>query len=96
VVELTLGRYVNPEQGYRASLGLLRTAQRYGSTRMNAACERALSVGVSGGPRRKYIEAILKKGLDQPSREAAATRDAPLEHENVRGGDYYDRKETLH
>jgi transposase len=96
VAQLTLARYVNPEQGYRACLGLLRTAQRYGPVRMNAACERALSVGVSGGPRRQYIEAILKKGLDQHSPDVAATRNAPLEHENVRGGDYYDRKETLH
>jgi hypothetical protein len=28
VAQLTLARYVNPEQGYRACLGLLRTAQR--------------------------------------------------------------------
>jgi len=96
VVRLTLARYVNPEQGYRACLGLLRTAQRYGSARMNAACARALSVGVSGGPRRKYIESILKQGLDQQPPGVPATRDAPLQHENVRGGDYYDRKETVH
>lgn len=96
VVELTLARYVNPEQGYRACLGLMRVAGRYGAARMNAACARALSVGVSGGPRRKHIEAILKNGLDQQSLGAAATRQTPLQHENVRGGDYYDKKEILH
>jgi transposase len=96
VIELTLSRYVNPEQGYRACLGLLRTAEQYGAARMNAACERALAVGIVGGPRRKYIEAILKRGLDQQTSTATAVRDAPLQHENVRGGDYYDRKETVH
>jgi hypothetical protein len=63
---------------------------------MNAACERALAVGIVGGPRRKYIEAILKRGLDQQTSTATAARDAPLQHENVRGGDYYDRKENVH
>ncbi|MEO8183904.1 MAG: IS21 family transposase [Deltaproteobacteria bacterium] len=96
VVELTLGRYVNPEQGYRACLGLMRTAQRHGATRMNAACERALSVSIVGGPRRKYIEAILKRGLEREGVPATPTpRTSPLTHENVRGGDYYD-KETVH
>jgi hypothetical protein len=50
VVELMLARYANPKQAYRACLGLMRTAQRYGGPRTNAACERALSVGVVGGP----------------------------------------------
>ena len=91
-----LARYVNPEQGYRACLGLMRTAQRYGGERTNAACERALRVGLVGGPRRKYIESILKRGLDREEPIASSVhRAAPLNHENVRGGDYYD-KETTH
>jgi transposase len=96
VVELTLARYVNPEQGYRACLGLLRAADRYGGARMNAACERALSARMPGGPRRKYIEAILKKGLDLQPQTAPPTRGTVLHHENVRGADYYDRKDTTH
>jgi transposase len=96
VVELTLARYVNPEQGYRACLGLMRTAQHHGAARMNAACERALSVAIVGGPRRKYIEAILKRGLEREGSAVAPTpRISPLTHENVRGGDYYD-KESVH
>jgi transposase len=95
VVERMLQRYVNPEQGYRACLGLMRTAEKYGGARMNAACERALSAGTIGGPNRRSIEVILKRGLDlQPT--ATPTRTTPLQHENVRGGDYYDRKETVH
>jgi transposase len=96
VVEQTLARYVNPEQGYRACLGLLRIAERYGGARMNAACERALSVPTPGGPRRKYIEQILVRGLDRQPLQSKPERSAPVEHENVRGADYYDRKETVH
>jgi transposase len=96
VVEQMLARYVNPEQAYRACLGLLRGAERAGGDRMNAACELALSANLSGGPSRKYIEAILKRGLDQRMPAAPAARQTPLQHENVRGGDYFDRKETLH
>jgi transposase len=94
VVEQMLARYVNPEQGYRACLGLMRTAEKYGAERTNAACERALAVGIVGGPRRQYIEAILKRGLERQPMQP--TRNAGLQHENVRGGDYYDRKETVH
>jgi hypothetical protein len=95
VVEQMLARYANPEQGYRACLGLMRTADRYGAARINAACERALSVGIVGGPRRQYIEAILKRGLEYQSASRPESR-SPLQHENVRGGDYYDRKEIVH
>jgi len=94
VVEQMLARYLVPEQGYRACLGLLRAAERHGGQRMDAACERALAV--NSNPTRKYIEAILKRGLDQTNRAVPTARQAPLEHENVRGGDYYDRKETVH
>lgn len=96
VIDLTLARYVNPEQGYRACLGLLRAAERYGAERMNAACERALRVGIVGGPTRKYIEAILKRGLDKQTPGVPQARSAPLEHENVRGGEYYDNEEIIH
>jgi hypothetical protein len=40
---------------------------------LNAACERALSAGTIGGPNRRSIEVILKRGLDlQPSRATSA------------------------
>jgi len=96
VVEQTLQRYANPAQGYRACLGLLRAADVYGAERLNAACERALSVPVPGGPKRKYIEAILKKGLDRQSPATSPNSREPRQHENLRGRDYYDGKDTIH
>ena len=94
VVQQMLARYVVPAQGYRACLGLLRSAERYGGQRMNDACERALAVNCN--PSRKYIEAILKRGLDRKPLATSSTRQTPHDHEYIRGGDYYDKKETLH
>jgi transposase len=96
VIERTLAGYVHPEQGYRACLGILRLAEKYGAERVERACARALTVTASRAPHRKHIEAILKQGLDYDKRDASATRTTPLEHENVRGGAYYDRKENVH
>jgi transposase len=96
VVELTLGRYPHPEQGYRACLGTLRCAQKYGAARMDAACAQALRVAGPLGPRRKYIEAMLKRGLEQRPIDAPAAPSVQrtFVHENVRGGDYYDKEEN--
>ena len=96
VVEQMLARYVHAEQGYRACLGLMRTSDRYGAARVNAACARALSAGMPGGPKRQYIETILKNGLDLQPQTISPTRGSVVQHENVRGADYYDRKETRH
>jgi transposase len=96
VVERTIAQYVHPDQGYRACLGLLRVAGTHGAERMDAACALALTASGTRAPHRKYIESILRKGLDRDQRPPAATRAAPLEHENVRGGEYYDRKEIVH
>src|SRR6185436_2720356 len=84
VVEAILADRPHPEQGYRASLALIRNAKRYGRDRMEAACARAIEIG---SPSRKSVEMILKRGLDRlPA--AVGSKDAPgAVHENVRGAD---------
>ena len=76
----------HPEQGYRACLGLLALARKYGDTRLEAACTRALTLGAKS---RKSVASILAAGLD---RQLPSTRfdDAVLPaHANVRGPEYY-------
>ena len=76
----------HPEQGYRSCLGILRLAKRYDPERLDAACLRALRVGA-----RSYrsVESILKTNLDRvPLPDDSAERE-PLDHDNVRGPDYY-------
>ncbi|MBN2192210.1 MAG: IS21 family transposase [Polyangiaceae bacterium] len=96
VVERTLAQYVHPKHGYRACLGILRVAEKHGAERMQSACSRALAASSSRAPHRKYIEAILRQGLDRQPTPPPVSRTLPLQHENVRGGEYYDRKETIH
>ena len=87
-----LETYPHPEDGYRKCMALIRTGKKYGPTRVDAACRRALAIG---SPNRKSVEMILKKGLDHAP--MPTTREEPqqllLHHENVRGSAYFDRKE---
>ena len=78
----------HPEQGYRSCLGILRLGKQYGPDRLEAACKRAVAVHARSY---RHVHSILKNGLDRfalTTDEPAQTR-LPLEHENVRGGDYY-------
>jgi transposase len=77
----------HPEQGYRSCLGLLRLSRRDGAARLEAACARALTVGVRSY---RHVDSILKHGLDRlpPPEPAEPLPLAPV-HEHVRGRDYY-------
>lgn len=90
VVEMTLGAYPRPEMGYRPVLGILRSAERHGASRFDAACARALAVSGRTAPRRKFIEAILKQNLEVAPVTKTETARPLGHHDNVRGGAYYD------
>ena len=78
----------HPEQGYRSCLGVLRLGKRYSPERLEAACTRALAFKAYSY---KNVESLLKKGLDRQPLEAASPqlRLPLLEHENLRGRQYY-------
>jgi transposase len=88
LVSLILESRPHPEQGYRSCLGLLRLEKRYSTERLEAACTRALAFKAFSY---KNVESILKNGLDQqPLRPSSSQPSLPLlEHENLRGRDYY-------
>ena len=90
VAQAILSRGPHPESGRRACLALLRMADRYGSERLEAACARAIRIG---NPTRKSVEAILKSGFDKVA-VPSEMEGSPITHENIRGGDYFDRGET--
>ncbi len=93
VVRRTLESYPHPEMGYRPVLGILRCAEKHGAERTDAACHRALAAAGRSVPHRRYIEGILKRGLDRavPSSPPVTPRTAT--HEFVRGPSYFDQKE---
>jgi transposase len=90
VVERILADKPHPEQGYRSCMALIRTAKQYGHERTDAACRRALQIGA---PTRKSVEAILKRGLDRAPVDDGDAAPRIVVHENVRGGEYFDKKE---
>jgi transposase len=88
LIQKVLDRKQHPEQGYRAALGLLDLAKRFGKERLNAAAARALHFGVL---RRRDLLSILEQGLDQKpipdtATQASPSSAPPLEHANIRGG----------
>jgi hypothetical protein len=78
------------ESGRRACLGLVRLGERCGSERLEAACGRALAIN---NPTYKSVNAILKNGLEKVGL-AEEVEPQRVAHENIRGGDYFDREET--
>lgn len=91
-VRMTLAQYPRPEMGYRVVLGIIRSGERHGAARFDAACALALDVSGSTAPRRKYIEALLRRGLERTPRRSAEKLRPLGQHENIRGGAYYDKE----
>jgi transposase len=75
----------HPEQGFRSALGVMGLAKKYGPTRLEAACARALllrSFSYSS------VASMLQHGLDQRPLATGSNRAHPV-HANIRGPNYY-------
>jgi transposase len=81
------------EQAYRSCLGILRLAEKYGSTRMEDAALRAVVTQVATY---KSVEAILKSGLDRAPLPADDKTTPPILHDNIRGAGYYSADTGAH
>ena len=86
VIQDILERRVHPQHGYRACLGILRLGKNYGEERLEAACQRALSLGACSY---KSLESILRQGLERLPLAQANLPLLPDEHANLRGPGYY-------
>jgi len=76
----------HPQQGVRSALGVLRLAKAYGDDRLEAACQRALTLGA-----RSYrsLASMLQHGLDRKPLNDDSALTLPSDHDNLRGADYY-------
>ena len=76
----------HPEQGFRSCLGIMRLAKPYGPEALEAACERALTIGA-----RSYssVNSILKNNLHRSSRPEPAADGPAIQHGNIRGPGYF-------
>ena len=75
---------VHPEQSYRSCLGILRLGKSYGDSRLEAACQRALTLGTYAV---RSIESILKHRLDEQPLGKTEELALPLDHDNIRNAD---------
>jgi hypothetical protein len=85
IVAKILSQASYPEQAYRSCVGIISLGKKYGNTRVNGACKRALYYKLY-----KYqaVKNILDKGLDSVEEEKPTQQVLPL-HENIRGAGYY-------
>ena len=75
------------EQGWRSARGLQRIGEKYGPTRTELACERALRFGARSY---KPVANILALGRESaPLPEDDIEERLAIQHENVRGPNYY-------
>jgi transposase len=87
LVQQILASRPHPEQGYRAALGIIRLAGRYGQDRAEAACARALRLRSHSY---RSVESILRNGLDRQPLPGGEPAPPPHPvHANVRGPGYY-------
>jgi transposase len=85
--ERILAEKPHPEMGYRSCLGIIRLAERYSATRMEAAADRALQTGAC---RYQSVKSILKNSLDQQPLTASPSLPLPPAHDNIRGAEYFE------
>jgi transposase len=86
LVEAILSSRAHPQQGFRSCLGIMRLGKSYGADRLENACGRALALGALGY---RSVESILKNGLDRRPLPGATPPAPVLEHNNLRGSQYY-------
>jgi transposase len=87
LVEEILQTRPHPQQGFRSCLGVMRLGKSYGDERLEAACQRSLKLQSYSY---QSVKSILKNGLDHQPLPDSDKQDAVIEHDNVRGADYYE------
>ena len=85
LIEIIMRERPHPEQGFRASIGIIRLLKSYGRDRLEAACGRALEIGARSFT---SVNSILKNNLEA-RRPASATDGPVIAHRNIRGSRYF-------
>jgi transposase len=85
LVEAIMNSKVYPEQAYRSCLGIIRFSKTYGNDRLEAACQRALTMGALSYT---SVKSILATGLDR-CKISSQPQQLKIVHTNIRGPQYY-------
>lgn len=76
----------HPDQSFRSCLGIMRLSKQYTVERVENACRRAIAVEAYNY---RSIKSILQRGLDKAAYPEEHEEPKPIEHANIRGGEYY-------
>lgn len=86
-IDARLASRMHPEQSFRLCLGILKLAEKYSPERLEAACAKALTVGITSY---KRIREMLANGRENADPQQQTLTLAPMAaHVNVRGTTYY-------
>lgn len=85
MIEAIIQAADHPDHAYRKGLGLLRLAKRYGSERLEQACDKALELRAVGY---QSVKNLLAAGLERADLDPGMDA-LPILHDNVRGSAYY-------
>ncbi len=89
-VKAILSSHKIEQQAYKSCLGLIKLADKYSVTRVEAACQRALTF--TPLPSYKSVKAILVTGQDKIAEEPTQPKtDAAATYGFTRGAEYYGR-----
>ena len=87
--EMVMANRPHPEQGFRTCLAVLALVKTYGPQRVDAACQRGVTIRTRAVT---SIRSIQKTGPRETGLDRAFLQDpegaAPLRHANIRGGGY--------
>ena len=86
LMEKLLASRPHPEHAYRAGMGIMALARRYGPERFEAACARAVA---SQAISYSSVKSILAEGLDRLPLPGTQVVPVPPAHDNLRGAGYY-------
>ncbi len=92
VFEKILESKPHPEMGYRSCLGILRLSKIHSPERVEAASRRALHFDACSY---QSLKSILASGLDRQPLEESPPERSPVEHNNIRGAEYFDPPRVL-
>ncbi len=89
VVKAILASHRVEQQGYKSCMGLLKLADKYSVSRLEAACKKALSY--TPNPSYKSIHTILQTGQEKVVKEEPTNNQDSSSFGFTRGADYYRR-----
>jgi transposase len=80
----------HPQQGFRSVLGIMSLKKTYGDERLEAACQKALDIKAKSY---SSLKSILKNNLDKKTAKQSSQPLLPIDHNNIRGKNYYAPKQ---